>query len=52
MCLLKDTKKKRETLRKRVSHNQNGCEGQTVVGMTVHHMCPLKDTRKRWTVGS
>ena len=30
-----------------VSDHHDGQAGRTVVGMTVHHMCPLKDTWKK-----
>ena len=33
-----------ETHRRGVSDLHDGHEGRTVVGMTVRHMCPLKDT--------
>ena len=39
--------KKMETLRGGVSDRHDGRAGWTVVGMTVHHMCPLKDTWKK-----
>lgn len=36
--------KKMETLRNRVSDNQNSCVGRTVEGMTVRHRCLSEDT--------
>ena len=36
--------KNMETLRGGVSDRHDGRAGRTVVGMTVRHMCPLKDT--------
>ena len=37
-------KKKMETLRRGVSDRHDGYVGHTVVGTTVCHMCPLKNT--------
>ena len=37
-------RKRWETLRNRVTDNQNGYAGWTVVPTTVHRMCPLVDT--------
>ena len=37
-------KKKMETLRRGVSDRHDGYAGHTVVGTTVCHMCPLKNT--------
>ena len=36
--------KNMETLRRGVSNRHDGHAGRTVVGITVHHMYPLKDT--------
>ena len=35
-----------QTLSGGVSDRHDGRAGQIVMGMTVHHMCPLKDTWK------
>ena len=40
--------KKMETLRRGVSDRHDGHAGQTVVGTTVRHMRPLKDTWKKY----
>ena len=37
--LLKETWKKLETLRNRVSYNQNGCAGRTVMDSVVPYLC-------------
>ena len=36
--------KNMETLRRGVSYRCDGHARQTIMGMTVRHMCPLKDT--------
>ena len=37
-------RKNMKTLKRGVSDSHDGHAGQTVVGMTVRHMCPLKNT--------
>ena len=52
-CPSEDTWKKLETLKNRVSDNQNGCAGRTVAGITVRRMWPVVDTWRKigqWSI--